>query len=427
MKYKSGFFLISVIIALSAELPDYKPTAPIHEIRSVKLGSDSSANDTYSIERFHYSDDNLVEGIKRYTIDASGEETLSLSTRYTYDGANLDSVINNRGGKTAYLYGDENRYCGYYSYSSPNTGQSGSSTTDKILSYTADGKPLERLIVHRGWGRYTSSTDSLKLTASYDSDGTLVSENGLLQKIESRTGGPTSIKKQLVTLRYSYDGDFLVKKSELRSDDDSVTESSNFYETEYTTYVQLTGLSGEDVSVEEHFQVTGGESTLKQRVTVSRNEQGNVIDSLHEVHVDSLGELVEKSHFAFRYDESGLLDEVSYSQRSGDVLNHFRKEYHYKNGTAISGKTVSAPSEMKVAAKNSTITFNMSSGGAVSLNVYSVDGRKVMTLFDGRNLEEGNYTLDLKPIAQFRGVAAGLYIYQFSALGKQFSGKVAIQ
>lgn len=428
MRFKSSLFFLSAVVALSAQLPDFKPVVPIHEIHSYVLDTLSSTYKKYRTERYSYTDANLIETVNEYTVDKAGDEDLFLLKRFVYDGEQLDSLINNRGGKISYLYSGDQNYDGYYSYSSPNSGQSGSSTTDKILASNAVGKPSKKLVVNRSWGRYTSSTDSLVTEISYNEKGNPTSEFGRLKKVTGRIGGPDTETLYFQKVIYQYDGDLLLKKSLLRCDDEVLSDSSSFYETEYTTYMQLTGLSSEDVSVEEFYIINDTTPKLERRTTISRNEQGVVVDSLNEVWVDSLGEMVEKSKYSFHYsEESGLLKEVVSFIYNGESVSKYRNEYLYKNETAIAENVVGASTEMNVVSKNSLLTFNMSSPGTVSLNVYSVDGRKVMTLFNGRNLEQGNYTLDLKPIAQFRGVASGVYIYQLSALGKQFSGKVAIQ
>lgn len=428
MRIKSGLLFLSAIVALSAQLPDFKPTSPIHEVQTSVFDSTEDSYRTFRIERYSYTDENYVSNVKKYLISKAGDEDLLLAQHYVYDGEKLDSILDSKGGKTNFIYGKDSNYMGITSYNSSNSGQSGHTETDKVLSYNALGNVREKLMVKSNWGRYTASTDSLFSHISYNEAGNPASELTRVSEKTSKTGGAGTGRTYFTKTVYRYDGDLLFRKTVQRCEDESLTDSSQFVETGYTTYMQLTGLSGEDVSVEESYSIIDDTHKLLSRTTVSRNEQGLITDSLTEKYVDSLDMVIEKSKYRFVYsDATGLLKEILYTEHNGNSVETYKKEYFYNNETTVSNTLVNAPSELKVLSKNSTLTFTLSSAGAVSLNVYSVDGRKVMTLFDGRNLEKGNYTLDLKPIAQFRGVASGVYIYQFSALGKQFSGKVAIQ
>lgn len=424
MKFRSGLLLITAAIAIWAELPDVKPIAPLDEIITSTLQSGSSDYQKISSEKYRYTDFNSIDEVTTYDHSREGRETVRYRKRYVYSGEQLDSSIHSMGEGVEYQYSPEGAYWGYTS--TTKGAQNGSSTSEFVLSETAEGDPLKKQIVRKIWGRYSSTTDSIVVSYLYNSKGMLLREESYTVRHVSRTGVAGSVEKFVEHLDYEYEGSILIKKSHSRYDGDT-PHKDLFTTTAFTTYLKLTGLSGEDVSIEEQFVVNDGVTTPVKRVTESRDEQGRVEEVHKEQYIDSLQEYasIEQSFYSYS-DQSGLLVEQITKRFDGELSNTTKKEYLYRDETSVVAHSANSSDKMSVVLKNSTLTFDMVQSGAVSLNVYTIDGRKVMTLFNGRELQQGSYTMNLRPIAQFQSVASGLYIYQLNALGQQFSGKVSL-
>lgn len=420
MKIREGLILLFVVTCLMAQLPDYKPVAPLKEVVHYTKSNGSSFEKSGGIQ-FSYTATNAIKSEKEYSL-TSENVTASGTYRYVYNNERLDSLIKGSA-KKAFHYDEYGAYIGYTLKDS----EKGVEEAVIYQVFNSDGKVTQKKNLKKSLDDKISKSESAEIRIQYDSKGRFLQEQALVSLSWSGTKGESKNEKYLQKTDYSYDGDSLLVKKVSRSKDAEFSKLAAFFPVSEVSYLYLTGLSDEDITVEEYFFYKNGSKLPVKKRTLSRNREGRVIEESMEFYNAELDGYELESITSRVYDsETGNITEEISKKKSSDGFDETRSEYLYRDDVVSLAGNESLNKKIGVTIKNSILTFDLDTPSRVSLQIYSIDGRKVMTLFEERNLNNGSYTLDLKPIAQFQGVATGMYVYQLQAMGKQFSGKIAL-
>lgn len=389
---------LSLLFVVSCALGEFVFSESALPLQSVSVYTRNSEYDSYQISKqqlYHYNSRNLLDSV------TGSNDSIQVKCVYDDNGVLLS---------TQTLSGDHTK---------------GQTEVVYIKSRSLSGKIVEKSVVRNIWEDTNLYKDSSFVVLQYDELGRVVIEDlSTINQYSSKS--EKLLNPEYKRVAYSYNGDQLDRIVTSHCKGEFLSDEKAFSVTGITKVVPLTSLSGEKIVMKEHFAVSKTDTVPESRVTIVKDENGVVQSEKFEQYDLESKSYIVTSRTGYSYHQGSVLKSKEVKKHTDDGLLFTKYEYKYRGGTSVAETPVTMPQKMVVTAKSSVLTFDLTNRGSVTLNLYSIDGRKVMTVFNGRELSSGSYTLDLKPIAQFQNVAAGLYIYQLEAMGKQFSGKVAL-